>query len=135
MLENAANRNEVVLFDAGQALVLQVADWIRKHTDFTLRLVSSGSPVAIEAAVDSAATVIVDSSKDPDRAIEVLEIVSERLGRDHVAVYTEQFHDGLEIIVRMLGSLLLPGPMSPIEWEAFFEPVTRPATTPASATY
>ena len=135
MLGNNARGNEVILFHAGQALVLQVADWIRKHTDFTLRLVSVDTPVAIEAAMNSAAMVIVDGTKDPDEAIEVLEIASECVGRDRVAVYTEQFHDGLEVVVRMLGSLLLPGPMSPIEWQAFFETLHRDVETPAAATY
>jgi len=124
---DTAQGNEVVLIYAGQPLVLQVAEWIRKHTDYTLRLVSAEAPVAVEAAVNSAAMVIIDGSKDPDGAIDVLEIAAERLGRQRIAVYTEKFHDGLEVLVRMHGCLMLPGPMSAFEWEGVFEPVRRGA--------
>lgn len=127
-MSNATVNNEIVLFHAGQSLVLQVAQWIRRHSQHSLRLVSAKTPVAIEMALSNAAVVIVDATSDGDLALDVLEIANERLGRQHVSVYTEKRRDDLEIQVRLRGSLLLAGPMSPAEWEGFFEPLVGAAT-------
>ena len=127
MFDATGHGNEVVLFHASQALVLQVADWIQKHSEFSLRLVSAKTPVEIDAAMDSAAVAIVDGTEQPDLAVDVLEIAVDRLGRERAAAYTERTNNDLEIQVRVRGSLFLPGPMSSIEWEGFFEPIRTAA--------
>ena len=38
-----------------------------------------------------------------------------------MAVYAERTHEGLELLVRMLGAPLLLGPMGMEEWEEFLE--------------
>ncbi len=131
-MSNTTVNNEIVLFHAGQSLVLQVAQWIRRHSQYSLRLVSAKSPVAIEMALSNAAVIVADATTEGDLAMDVLEIACERLGRQQVAVYTEKLRNELEIQVRLRGSLLLAGPMSPMEWEGFFEPlVVRNVTTAA----
>ena len=37
-------------------------------------------------------------------------------------MYSERMHEGLEMFVRSRGALLLLGPLSEAEWDAFFEP-------------
>ena len=109
-----------MLFYAGESLLGQIAEWVRKHPDLFLRLVASGSAPAINAALTEASAVIIDATEHPDRAMDVLQHALLRVERNRLAVYTERTHEGLEIFVRVRGVPLLLGPMSQVEWEGFF---------------
>jgi len=120
------NRNgEVVLFFAEESLLFQVASWVRNEGRFSMRLVSSRDPVVIARALDDAIVAILDATRQPGEAMAVLERALPRIGPRRIAVYSEQLHNGLEIFVRVRGVALLAGPMSPPEWEAFFESLSR----------
>jgi hypothetical protein len=120
------NRNgEVVLFFAEESLLFQVASWVRSEGRFSMRLVTSRDPVVIARALDDAIVAILDATRQPGEAMAVLERAVPRIGPRRVAVYSEQLHNGLEVFVRVRGVTLLAGPMSPPEWEAFFESLSR----------
>jgi len=116
---------EVVLFYAEESLLYQVAGWVRSEGRLSMRLVSSRDPIVIARALDDAVVVIVDATRQPGEAMAVLERALPRIGPRRVAVYSEQLHNGLEVFVRVRGVTLLAGPMSPPDWEAFFEPLWR----------
>jgi hypothetical protein len=122
------HRGEVVLFLAEESLLFQVATWVRTERRYSLRLVSSCDPLATARALDEAVIAIVDATREPGEALAVLERSIRRLGPGRLAVYSERMHDGLELFVRVRGAPLLLGPMSPPEWEAFFEPFVRVCT-------
>ena len=67
--------------------------------------------------------MIIDATDSPRPAMVALGVCLEELSPDRIAVYTEQMHSGLEILVRSRGVALLLGPMSRLEWEAFLRPV------------
>lgn len=116
---------EVVLFFAEESLLFQVATWIRNEGRYSMRLVSSLDRAVIARAMDDALVAIVDATRQPGEAMAVLERALPRIGPRRIAVYSEQLHDGLEVFVRVRGVTLLAGPMSPPEWEAFFESLSR----------
>ena len=117
--------SEVVMFYAEQSLLFQLAEWVRQHPAYSLRVVSARSEGAIDSAVADAALAIIDAAENPGRAIDALQIAAARLGHDNVVVYTERTNDALEVVVRVRGSKLLLGPMTALEWEAFFEHLDR----------
>lgn len=116
---------EVVLFYAEQSLLFQLAEWVHDHPAYSLRVASARAVGGIDSAVADAALAIIDAAENPAGAIDVLEIAAARLGHDNVVVYTERTNDALEVVVRVRGSKLLLGPMSALEWEAFFEQLDR----------
>ena len=125
MTEPYGHYNQVVLLCATQPLVMQAAEWARKHPQFQLRLASATTPGEISSALESAAAVIVDATEDPDRAVDTLEIACDIMGRDRAAVYSEESHNGLEVLVRVRGAMMLIGPMSAAEWQGVFDPMLR----------
>jgi len=133
MVDAVGHYSEVVLFYAKQSLVLQVADWVRKHPQLSLRLVSTSAKVDFDTEMQSAAMVIIDATEIPGRAIDALESAVERLGRPRVAVYTEQNHPGLKRWVEMRGAPMLVGPLSHLKWDAFFSPETVVPARPVAA--
>ena len=127
------HNNEVVLLYAEESLLVQVAEWVRRHPPFSLRVVASRSDGGIDSALSDAVLAIIDTAEHPGRALDALRSVSARLGPQNVVVYTERTYDSLEIVVRVRGAKLLLGPMSPLEWEGFFEQLTRKRAAPAKA--
>ena len=125
MVDTATQHGEVVLFYATQSLVLQVADWVRKQPNLSLRLVSTQTTVDFQAELRSASIVIVDATDDAARAVSALDQAGRQLGRTRVAVYTEADHRGLSRWVDMHGAAMVVGPMSHGEWAVFFSPKRR----------
>lgn len=68
-----------------------------------------------------AALAVIDASEDPAQASDAFLQSVSVLRADSVAVYAERTHEGLEMLVRMLGAPLLLGPMGMEEWEEFLE--------------
>ncbi len=64
---------------------------------------------------------VIDASEDPAQAVDVFLQAVGMLGIGAVAVYVEKTHEDLELFVRMMGALLLLGPMSMEEWESFLD--------------
>ena len=110
----------VAVFYASESLLEQIGAWGRAHTDHELLLSDSRTATGIRAAVRSAGTVVIDATRVPGQAITAFQEAVPEAGRSHVAVYTEQMHDGLEVFVRARGVLLMLGPMAADEWDAVF---------------
>lgn len=113
---------DVVLFYAEQSLLTQVAAWVRGAGSLSLRLVASPDPLIVARALGDAVVAIIDATPRPGEAMAALERCLRSLSARQTAVYTEQMHHGLELFSRVRGVQLLMGPMSPPEWDAFFEP-------------
>ena len=118
-------RGDIVLFQAEESLLFQVATWARTEGRFGVRLVTSQDPLIVARAIDDAILAIVDATSRPGEAMAILERSIARMGPGRIAVYGERMHEGLELFVRVRGVPLLLGPMSPPEWAAFFEPLVR----------
>jgi hypothetical protein len=122
---------DVILFYATESLVCQVAEWAKRHGDVGVHLLSTRDPVAIRSAAEGTALAILDATDWPGAAMAALECYGEDARSAAVAVYTEQAHAGLELFVRERGVRLLPGPMSPAEWEVWLDALgTGLATIP-----
>ncbi len=113
---------DVVLFYAEESLLYQVAAWVRGEGRMSLRLVSSRDPVIVAQSLQDAVVAIIDATRRPGEAMAALERCLRRLGARQTAIYSEQMHHGLELFARVRSVQLLMGPMSPPEWDAFFEP-------------
>ena len=72
-----------------------------------------------------AAMVVIDATERPARAQEAFLHAVRRLGAEAVVMYTERMHDGLELFVRLRGSLFILGPLLAEQWEEYFEHVLR----------
>jgi len=127
---------EVVLLYPGKGLLAHAQRLMRARPDCRVRVSRARRLPEIRAAIGRAATVVVDATEDHAQAVDALLQAVARCGRDSVAVYTEQMHDGLEPFVRMRGVLLLLGPMDYFEWDGLWEgrlPATsaeQPSTLP-----
>jgi hypothetical protein len=124
---------ETVLFYPGQSLLEQVTEWMRRHRDVSLRLVTSRGIDAVREPVKGASMVVIDATEHPDMAGGALPRVLKMVPIRQAAVYTERTNHGLEIFVRMRGVMFLLGPMTRLEWEAFFQPMTDAAAQPQEA--
>ncbi len=124
------DKTDVALFHPGESLLSQVAAWLADHGQFSLRVVSSVGPAAIDRALTQAAAVLIDATDRPGQAADALGHVLARIGPQAVAVYTERPHEGLELFVRVRGAMFLLGPMGRREWEAVFERAEGPADAP-----
>ncbi len=120
MVSIGTQLDNVVLFYAGESLLEQIGEWICEHQELSLRLVLSRLATSINLAMDGAAVVMIDATREPIKAMDVLQHALLQVERARLAVYTECTHEGLELFVRVRGVPLLLGPMSQVEWEGFF---------------
>ena len=117
--------HDVVLFYAEQSLTEQIVGFACKRRRLFVRSVSSCNPAVVNDALSNAGYSLIDATERPARAMDLLEYVLPRVGRERLAVYTERVYEGLEIFVRVRGVLLLLGPMTPTEWSGLFRPLRK----------
>jgi len=115
------DRTDIVVIYGGASLLEQLGACLGGDGAGCLRVVSSRTAPAIDAAADDAAAVIVDATSAPGAAADAVERVLARIGPGPLAVYTERPHEGLELFVRVRGAMFLLGPMERSEWEAIFQ--------------
>jgi hypothetical protein len=111
----------IVLFYPSRLLQVQIHDWAEQHGGCRATVSFERSLPSIRKCVRRAALAVIDASEDPAQATDAFLQSVGVLKSDAVAVYTEKVHDGLEMLVRMLGAPLLLGPMSMEEWEEFLD--------------
>lgn len=111
----------IVLFYPGGLLTGQIQDWARRHGGCRAVVSFERTLPGIRKWLRSAALALIDATEDPALASDAFLQSVGVLRVDAVAVYTEKMHDGLEVLVRMLGAPLLLGPMSMEDWEEFLE--------------
>jgi hypothetical protein len=110
-----------VLFYPSPLLEVQIRDWAEQHGGCRAAVSFERSLPGIRKCVRRAALALIDASDDPALATDAFLQSVGALKSDAVVVYTEKVHDGLEMLVRMLGAPLLLGPMSMDDWEEFLE--------------
>ena len=110
-----------------ESLSRQMALWARRHEDCQIEPVFGRSALEIRRSLSGIDRVLVDASDDHAQAIELFSQSVVRLGSQHVAVYTERMHEGLELFVRTQGAWLLLGPLNAWQWEEFFLDMLPPA--------
>jgi hypothetical protein len=117
---------DILLFYSGHSLSKQIGVWAARHPDWQVETSSERSLPEIRALLRNASMTIVDATEDPSQATDAFLQAVARLGVAAVAMYSEAMHEGLELFVRVRGSLYLLGPLSDEQWEEFFE---RPLRT------
>lgn len=111
----------IMLFYPGRLLRSQIFDWAEQHGGCRAAVSFERSLPGIRKWLRRAALAVIDATEDPAQAADAFLQSVGALRADSVAVYTEKMHDGLELLVRMLGAPLLLGPMSTEEWEEYLE--------------
>ena len=71
--------------------------------------------------MEGADLALIDATDDHAQAADAFSQAAGKVGVGATAMYSEQMHEGLETFVRSRGALLLLGPLSEVEWDAFFE--------------
>lgn len=112
---------EVVLLYPGDSLSQQAAAWGRNHADCAVRRSAVKSLPGIRSALHGADLALIDATDDYPQAIDAFSQARSQLGAEATTIYTERMHEGLEMFVRLHGSLLLLGPLGDAEWDGFFE--------------
>ena len=113
--------HEVALVYPSESLSRQIATWARRRTDCIVAPVFVRSLPEIRRAVRHVDAVIVDATEDYVQAVDAFSQAAACLGAHATTVYAERMHEGLELFVRMRGSLLLFGPLSDVQWEDFLD--------------
>jgi hypothetical protein len=122
-----------VLFYPNATLRGQLRSSSEQSGEWQMRISFERSLTGIRRQIRGADFVLVDATTDVAQASDAHLQICRALGPDSMAVYTEVVHDGLEMLVRRLGVILLLGPMSVSEWNDFFEH-RFPQTIPLSST-
>lgn len=113
-------QSDVVLLAPQESLLLQVAQWGRRHRRFPIRLVSAVEPAAIIEAAGEAAFVCIDAGAQPERALGLLDTIRDHVDLSRLVVYSDAAMPDWEVQFRSRGATFLLGPLSPGEWEDVF---------------
>lgn len=113
--------DNVVLFYSTESLLAQVSEWVHARRQVCLSLCSSTLARTICDSLAGADVALFDATESPGRAMDALQRGLEMTDAGAMAVYTEVMHEGLELFVRVRGTLLLLGPQSLTEWDGFFQ--------------
>jgi hypothetical protein len=116
----------VVLFYPSDSLMGQVSDCLDEWPSCNLGACFGGSLAEVREALGEARTVLVDAAGDPVWTADAFLAAVGRLGASCVAVYVEETREGLELLVRQHGALLLLGPLSRAQWRGFFQKALEP---------
>ena len=71
--------------------------------------------------MEGADVALIDATDDHAQAADAFSQAVGHVGAGATAMYSERMHEGLEMFVRSRGALLLLGPLSEAEWDAFFD--------------
>lgn len=112
---------DVLLLYPRDSLKDQIGIWAGRHADRLVEASFERSLPEIRRLLRRAESVIVDATEDSARAAEAFLQAVARLGSGSVAVYTDAQDEGLELFVRVRGSLFVLGPFFEGQWEEFFE--------------
>ena len=112
---------DVLLLYPGDSLKDQIGLWALRRPGRQVDMSFERLLPEIRELLRHASAAMVDATEDPSQATDALLQAVARLGANAVAVYTETTHDGLELFVRMRGSLFLLGPLVDEQWDELFE--------------
>lgn len=121
-LPNTAN---VLLLYPGKSLKSQIDLWAFGCSERQVDVSFEQSLPAIRRLVRRANAVLVDATEDPSQATDAFLQATAQLGTASVAMYTETAHEGLEVFVRIQGSLFFLGPLLANNWDGFFEQLSE----------
>ena len=106
---------------SGDWLEQQVVGWSRDNGDCLVETCAERLVPPIRAVLDRTDVVVIDASEDGPQAADTFCLAASCLGARATGVYTEQMHEGLELLVHMRGSQLLLGTLDAAQWEGFFQ--------------
>ncbi len=112
---------DLLLLYPQDSLKDQVCVWAKRHPDRWVQTSFERSLPAIRQTLRCADSAIVDATADPALAIDAFLQAASQMGPEAVALYTEVAHEGLELFVRVRGSLVLFGPLFVEQWEEFLD--------------
>lgn len=110
----------IVVFYPSRSLTGQLQAWSDQRDGRQMQISFERSLAGIRRQIQRVDFVLVDATEDPAQASDAYFQIYKILGPESMSVYTEIIHDGLEVLVRRLGVILLLGPMSVYEWDDFF---------------
>jgi hypothetical protein len=112
---------DILLLYPGESLRDQIRLWRGRRLGRRIETSFEKSLPEIRGLLRHAGAALVDATDDPSQAADALLQAVTRLGANAAAVYSERMHDGLELFVRVRGSMFLLGPLLDDEWDGFFE--------------
>lgn len=123
----------ILLLYPGESLKNQIGLWTWRHPERWTETSFEHSLPEIHARLQEAGAVLVDATEDPAQATDAFLQAVVRRGARAVIMYTEVMHDGLELCVRVVGSLFFAGPLDDEQWDDLFDHLLQPQKTmPAS---
>jgi hypothetical protein len=123
----------ILLLYPGESLKNQIGLWTTRHSEWQLTISFEQSLPVIRKLLRDAGAAIVDTTEDPSQATNAFLQAVARLGANAVTMYTEMMHEGLELFVRVRGSLFVLGPMFDEQWDELFDRLWQMRkTTPIS---
>jgi hypothetical protein len=120
-LQTLRTESGVVLFYPGRLLTDQINGWAMRSGRCRTSISFDRTIIGIRDRLRRAAFAVIDATEDPSQGADAFLQSVNILGSDSVALYSEKSPEGLELLVRTLGSPLLLGPMSTDEWDGFLE--------------
>ena len=129
MIVSFSGRTEadVLLFYPSDSLREQVNGCLCKKSGVKVGVCLAKPLPEIREALGGVRLALLDATDEPAQSTDAFLQAVGQLGGYSVAVYTEQMHDGLELLVRRSGALLLLGPLSELQWEEFFYHAIQPS--------
>jgi hypothetical protein len=116
---------DVLLLYPGESLRAQMELWGVQHPEQRVEVSRERSLPEIRRLLRGADAAVVDATDDPCKATDAFLQAVARLGANAVTMYTEGVCDGLELFVRMRGSLFLLGPLLTDQWDDVMESLLR----------
>src|SRR3989304_9884817 len=101
----------ITLFYPCRLLTDQISGWAVRRGGCRTTVSFERTLPGIRDQLRRAAFAVIEATEDPAQAADTFLQSTSILGAGSGAGYTEKIHEGLELLVRTLGSLLLLGPM------------------------
>lgn len=116
---------DVLLLYPGESLRAQTDVWAAQHPERQVEASFERSLPEIRKLLRNAGASLVDATEDPSQATDAFLQAVARLGAGAVAMYSEASDDGLELFVRVRGSLFILGPLFDEYWDEVFDCLSR----------
>ena len=123
-----ANSSMLLLYPS-VSLMRQIAAIVQPAIRCDLLAASPVLPSRLSRLPEETFACLIDATDRPEKAMKMLEWILGLTRPPLLGVYTEVVHPGLEVFVRLRGSLLYLGPMTDAQWLDLFANWRRRASS------
>ncbi|MGD8454429.1 MAG: hypothetical protein PVJ57_21660 [Phycisphaerae bacterium] len=106
----------VLLYQASQSLLRQMAEWIEQNPDCALLRMPASVEGQISTLLDRDSPLIADATHTPENVTSLIRTIDPDTARMCVSVYTESVQHDLERLVRSAGATYIDGPLPSEQW-------------------